>query len=185
MNNKYLVVVDMQNDFITGSLGTKEAQGIVPLVVERIKKAKAEGWEIFCTKDTHYPDYPMTKEGQKLPVPHCMYGTDGHNIHPDVLAAMAEYPVMEYTKNTFGCINLADDIANFVRNELPAQNFAAIEIIGLCTDICVVANALLLKAFLPEASISVNASCCAGVTPELHEAALTVMRSCQIDIIGG
>lgn len=183
MSNKYLVVVDMQNDFITGSLGTKEAQGIVPLVVERIKKAKEEGWEIFCTKDTHYRDYPMTQEGQKLPVLHCIYGTEGHNIHPDVLDAMKEYPVMEYVKNTFGCLNLADDISNFVRNELPAESFAVIEVIGLRTDTSVLSNAILLKAYLPEAQIFVNASCCAGVTPELHEAALKTMASCQINII--
>lgn len=183
MSNKYLVVVDMQNDFITGSLGTKEAQGIVPHVVERIKKAKEEGWEIFCTKDTHYRDYPMTQEGQKLPVLHCVYGTEGHNIHPDVLDAMKEYPVMEYAKTTFGSLNLADDISNFVKNELPAQSLAVIEVIGLCTDICVISNALLLKAYLPEAQIFVNSSCCAGVTPELHEAALKTMASCQINII--
>ena len=183
MSNKYLVVVDMQNDFITGSLGTKEAQGIVPHVVERIKKAKEEGWEIFCTKDTHYRDYPMTPEGQKLPILHCIYGTEGHNIHPDVLEAMKEYPVMEYAKTTFGSLNLADDISNFVKNELPAQSLAVIEIIGLRTDVCVVSNTLLLKAYLPEAQIFVNSSFCAGVTPELHEAALKTMASCQIHII--
>ena len=183
MSNKYLVVVDMQNDFITGSLGTKEAQGIVPLVVERIKKAKEDGWELFCTKDTHYRDYPMTQEGQKLPVLHCIYGTEGHNIHPDVLDAMKEYPVMEYVKNSFGCLNLADDIFNFVRNELPAESFAVIEVIGLRTDTSVLSNAVLVTAYLPESQIFVNASCCAGVTPELHEAALKTMASCQINII--
>lgn len=183
MSNKYLVVVDMQNDFITGSLGTKEAQGIVPHVAERIKKAREEGWEIFCTKDTHYSNYLMTPEGIKLPVPHCICGTEGHNICPEVLEAMREYPVMEYEKHTFGSLYLADDIANFVRNELPAPHLAVIEIVGLCTDICVVSNALLLKAYIPEAQIFVNASCCAGVTPEKHDAALKVMESCQIEVI--
>lgn len=183
MSNKYLIVVDMQNDFIDGSLGTKEAQGIVPKVVERINKAKEEGWEIFCTKDMHYSNYPVTQEGQKLPVPHCIYGTEGHNIHPDVLMALVGYPFMRYVKNTFGSLNLADDISSFIKNELPAESFAVIEIVGLCTDICVVSNALILKAYLPEAQIFVNSSCCAGVTPELHEAALKVMESCQINII--
>lgn len=183
MNNHFLIVIDMQNDFITGSLGTKEAQGIVSKVVERIKKAREEGWEIWCTKDTHYNNYALTQEGRKLPIPHCLYGTEGHALHPDVLAAFVEYPVMEYPKATFGSVHLADDLAFAVDNSHLPQNLAVVEIVGLCTDICVVSNALMIKANLPEAQISVNASCCAGVTPDLHEAALKVMASCQIDII--
>lgn len=185
MNNKYLVVVDMQNDFITGSLGTKEAQGIVPNAVERIKRARDDGWNIIVTHDTHYEDYLNTQEGKKLPVVHCQFNTEGYKIHPDLLEVLKEYPVTVYNKETFGSVNLADDFLSIVSNGALDEKEYVIEIIGLCTDICVVSNALLLKATLPEAQISVNSACCAGVTPELHEAALKVMASCQIDIIGG
>ena len=179
-----LIVVDMQNDFIDGSLGTKEAQAVVPKVVERINEAKAKNWNIYYTQDTHYDDYLNTQEGKKLPVKHCIYGTKGYELNPDVLSAMVEYPTSGYNKNTFGCMDLADDIQWIARDE-DYEKELNIELVGLCTDICVVSNALLLKAYLPEATISVNASCCAGVTPEKHKAALETMASCQINIIEG
>lgn len=180
---KYLILIDMQKDFIDGSLGTKEAQAIVPKVVERIIKAREEGKEIFLTQDTHYQNYLSTQEGKKLPIPHCIYGTEGHGIHPSILAKLEEYPTTTINKPTFGSVWLADDLVRAISNDPLKQSECEIEILGLCTDICVISNALLIKAFLPEAKISVNAACCAGVTPELHEAAIKVMQSCQIDII--
>ena len=182
--NKFLIVIDMQNDFIDGSLGTKEAQKIVPSVVERIKQAREDGWEICYTMDTHYEDYMKTQEGKKLPVPHCIVGTEGYELHPDVKEALLRCNAYGYTKPTFGSVEMADNIFSDIRNCDIPENNVIIEIIGLCTDICVVSNAILLKAYLPEAQISVNASCCAGVTPELHEEALKVMKSCQINVIG-
>ena len=180
---KYLIVIDMQKDFIDGSLGTKEAQAIVPNVIERIIKAREEGTEIFLTQDTHYKNYLSTQEGKNLPVPHCVYGTEGHVICPGILAKLEEYPTTTINKPTFGSVWLADDLVREISNDPLKQSECEIEILGLCTDICVISNALLIKAFLPEVKISVNASCCAGVTPELHEAALKVMKSCQIEII--
>ena len=181
--NKYLIIVDVQNDFVSGSLGTQEAQAIIPRIVDRITKAKEEGWEIILTQDTHYDYYPNTQEGEKLPVLHCQFGTEGQRFHPDILSALKEYPVVVYNKETFGSVYLAEDIhAGVVNGDLEQKDYS-IEIVGLCTNICVLSNAVLLKAYLPEAHISVNASCCAGVTPEMHEAALKVMQSCLIDII--
>lgn len=181
--NNILIVVDMQNDFIDGSLGTKEAQAIVPKVVDRINKAKEEHWRIYYTQDTHYNDYLDTQEGKKLPVKHCIYGTDGYSLNNEVSNAMNCYEDLhKYTKNTFGCIDLAEDLC-FEAQDDGTEHLMNIELIGLCTDICVVSNALLLKAFIPEATVSVNAACCAGVTPEKHEAALKTMESCQINII--
>lgn len=170
---RYLIVVDMQNDFIDGSLGSAEAQAIVPAAVERIRRAADGGWKIIATMDTHEENYPDTAEGRRLPVRHCIRGTQGWQIAEPVEAVLGDAKIVK--KATFGSVKLPGMID-------PADNLT-IELIGLCTDICVVSNALLLKAYFPEASISVNSACCAGVTPEKHDAALLTMQSCQIDIL--
>lgn len=173
---KVLVVVDMQNDFVDGALGTKEAVGIVGNVAARI--AEFDG-KIFVTLDTHGPDYLETAEGKKLPVPHCIKDTEGWLLNGKVLKALANKKYKTIEKKTFGSTNLVEELGRIREKEE-----IEVELLGLCTDICVVSNALLLKAHFPEISISVNAGCCAGVTPETHKAALETMRMCQIDIIG-
>ena len=162
MAEKILIVVDMQKDFVNGSLGSKDAEAIVPAVV---KKAKEFDGDLIFTKDTHFENYMDTQEGHFLPVPHCMKGTDGWNLIPEM-----------YEKITFGCPELAEDLLE--RNK--KTPIKSIELVGLCTDICVVSNALLIKAFLPETPVFVDSACAAGVTRERHEAALETMRSCQI-----
>lgn len=168
---KILVVVDMQKDFVDGSLGTKEAVAIVPAVVEKIKSYNIK--DVFVTRDTHQPDYMETQEGKNLPVVHCVEGTDGWQLDKRVAEVVEGATFIN--KPTFGSTVLADTIKSISEKEN-----IEIELIGLCTDICVVSNALLLKASMPEVSISVDPKCCAGVTPEKHEAALETMRSCQI-----
>ena len=170
---KVLIVVDMQNDFVSGSLGTGEAQAILGAVREKL--ASHEGPVIF-TQDTHTPEYLTTQEGRRLPVEHCIRGTWGWAL-VDELKPFAEAPnarVIE--KPTFGSVKLAELLTK------EAGDIEQIELIGLCTDICVVSNALLIKAALPEMPIAVDSACCAGVTPEKHAAALETMRSCQIDV---
>ena len=169
-----LVVVDMQNDFITGSLGTKDAEAIVPAVVQKIRDF--EGRVVF-TRDTHGADYAETQEGRNLPVPHCIRGTDGWRLHPAVEALRKEPPV---DKPTFGSVDLGEELR---AQERHGEKIERITLIGLCTDICVISNAMLLKAFLPETPITVDAACCAGVTPERHRRALEAMRACQIEIV--
>ena len=170
---KILVVIDMQNDFVDGSLGTAEAEAIVENVKQKIRTYAPE--DVFATMDTHSEDYMNTQEGENLPVMHCIKGTEGWEIRSDIAALMPEARI--YEKPTFGSTRLAADLADIAREEE-----IQIELIGLCTDICVVSNALLLKATMPEVEISVAASCCAGVTPEKHLAALETMRSCQIQV---
>ncbi|RHB42111.1 cysteine hydrolase [Enterocloster aldenensis] len=182
MKEKILVVVDMQYDFVYGSLGTPEAQAIVPKVIEKV--TNFDGTVVF-TRDTHEEDYLETFEGKKLPVVHCVEGTSGWEIITEILnAGSFKRPQKDlswiYDKTTFGCINLAKDIQNKLFIE---QDELEIELIGLCTDICVVTNALLLRAYMPEVPIRVDSSCCAGVTKETHEAALKTMQMCQIDIV--
>lgn len=171
MNKKLLVVVDMQRDFLEGALGTREAQALLPRVRERIEGAKAAGETVVFTRDTHDYDYLQTQEGKKLPVPHCIRGTEGWEIDPFLPAGGCRV----FDKPTFGSRALAAYAAE--------EGFAAVELIGVCTDICVLSNAVLLKAFLPEAEIAVRADCCAGVTPARHATALEAMRACQIDIV--
>ena len=166
---KTLIVIDMQNDFIDGSLGTKEAQAIVPNVKKKIEEYKARGDEIIFTRDTHFDNYLETNEGKHLPVEHCIRNTHGWQIS-DNLGNCVGYDVID--KITFGY----DGWNGF--------DFEEVELVGLCTDICVVSNALILKAQFPEINITVDASCCAGVTPESHQAALTTMKMCQINVIG-
>ena len=172
---KVLVVVDMQNDFIDGALGTPEAQRIVPAVVEKIKNWAGE---VYATQDTHQADYLATQEGRELPVVHCVEGTPGWELAPAVREALTDVTCL--TKPTFGSRSLAETLA-IVNQDRPIEE---IEVIGLCTDICVISNALMLKAFLPETPIAVDASCCAGVTPESHRNALAAMKMCQIRICG-
>ena len=172
---QFLIVVDMQKDFVDGALGTKEAVAIVPAAAKKIREFEGE---IFATFDTHYADYMESAEGKKLPVPHCIKGTDGWQLDAEIAAALNEKGYTPILKHTFGAV----DLPAFIRQAADKEPFR-IELIGLCTDICVVSNALLLKANFPEAPIAVDAACCAGVTPEKHEAALETMRSCQIDIL--
>ena len=167
-----LIVVDMQNDFIDGALGTKEAKAIVPKVKEKIKNFSGK---VYFTRDTHESDYLMTQEGKKLPVEHCIRGTKGWQISPELSGLCKETMV---DKVTFGSVGLGEKL----RAENQEDPIERITLIGLCTDICVISNALLLKAFLPEVRIIVDASCCAGVTPKSHKTALAAMKACQIEI---
>ena len=174
---KTLIVIDMQNDFIDGALGTKEAQAIVPNVKKKIEEYEARGDEIIFTRDTHFEDYLESNEGKHLPVEHCIKGTHGWQIHnevaPNVVLNSSSAIIVD--KYSFGKLDLFEAC-----DEYPDE----IELVGLCTDICVVSNALILKATVPEINITVDASCCAGVTPESHQAALTTMKMCQINVIG-
>ena len=171
---QFLIVVDMQKDFVDGALGTKEAAAIVPGVAEKIK---AFDGEIFVTYDTHFADYMDTAEGRKLPVPHCIKGTDGWQLDKTVAAALEGKDYKTVEKLTFGSVELPR-MLKLAAGEEPFS----LELIGLCTDICVVSNALLLKANFPEVPMTVDSACCAGVTPETHQAALATMACCQIDI---
>ena len=164
---KTLIVIDMQNDFIDGSLGTAEAVEIVERVKEKIRAAKAAGEQIIFTRDTHHENYMETNEGKHLPVVHCIEGTPGWEIREGLLVEGAKV----INKPSFGYNGWKD------------YQFEEIELVGLCTDICVVSNALILKAMFPEIKISVDSKCCAGVTPESHSAALETMKMCQIEII--
>ena len=168
---KVLVVVDMQNDFIDGSLGTPEAVAIVPSVIEKIKEYEKDDSLIIYTKDTHFDNYLETSEGRNLPVKHCIKGTAGHDIPAEILRSHN----LIFEKLTFGSVELA--------SYLDGVNFDSIELIGLCTDICVISNALMIKAHFPEREVVVDSSCCAGVTPQTHAAALTTMKMCQIKVI--
>lgn len=170
-----LLVVDMQNDFIDGTLGTAEAQGIVPNVVKKIKDFQGD---IIYTLDTHPENYLDTLEGKNLPVVHCVKGTKGWELHPEVAAACREQNCKGIEKPTFGAVALP----LYLQNKYP-EGVKDITLIGLCTDICVISNALLLKAFFTETPIRVDASCCAGVSAASHENALEAMKMCQIEII--
>ena len=168
---KILVVIDMQNDFIDGSLGTAEAQAIVPAVLDKIRSYPADC--IYATRDTHEADYLDTAEGRSLPVPHCIRGTQGWQIREEIAEAMPQAVILD--KPAFGSRALMERLTQ--ENE---KEELQVELIGLCTDICVVSNALLLKAAMPENVIKVDPACCAGVTPESHQAALLTMKMCQI-----
>lgn len=174
--SKILIVVDMQNDFIDGALGTKEAIGILPNVIERIQNFKGN---IIYTRDTHKGNYLSTQEGKCLPVEHCIEGTSGWELHRDIQQITGDTQSIIYNKNTFGSKELVQELMEIDKKD-PIEE---IELIGLCTDICVISNALLIKAFLPEIKISVDARCCAGVTPESHQNALNAMKMCQINIL--
>ena len=170
---KILIVVDMQNDFIDGALGTKEAVAIVPKVEEKIRNFDGE---VFFTRDTHGTYYLETQEGKNLPVKHCIRDTEGWQIRKELDALRKTEPI---DKETFGSTDLAGELVTLNED----QGIGSITLVGLCTDICVISNALLIKASLPEVPICVDATCCAGVTPESHENALKAMEACQIRII--
>ncbi len=170
---KYLIIVDVQNDFVTGALGSKEAVEMYPRLLE---KAQDYDGEIIFTKDTHYDNYLETQEGKYLPVTHCIKDTYGWQLTNELEQLREKKNLKVYEKPTFGSVTLANDFKELYEE----GKVESIELVGLCTDICVISNALLLKANMPEVSIYVDASCCAGVTKEKHEAALAVMESCQI-----
>lgn len=176
-----LVVVDMQVDFVSGALGTPEAREIVPYVVGRVVEGLNRGETVLFTRDTHEGSYLNTQEGRKLPVPHCIRGTPGWEIIPQLQEyAAAAAPV---DKPAFGSAALGEALrARDGELRARGERMEKITLVGLCTDICVISNALLLKAFLPETEIAVDASCCAGVTPESHRTALAAMKTCQITI---
>ena len=169
---KVLAVIDMQNDFISGALGTFAAQAIVPAVRRRIAEARAAGETIVFTLDTHTSAYPQTQEGRKLPVPHCIRGTDGWKLESSLDATGCRV----FEKPGFGSPALIEYLKS-----LP--DLTEVEFVGLCTDICVITNAMMLKGALPEVAIRVRANACAGVTPESHETALAAMKMCQIEIL--
>lgn len=169
---KALICVDMQNDFIDGALGTKEAEAIVPFVKEKLRKARQEDTEVIFTRDTHFEDYLTTQEGKKLPVEHCIKNTEGWEIS-------RELEVLDsviFDKITFGSVELPEYLKKI-------KDLEEVELIGLCTDICVISNAMLIKAAFPEITVKVDSSCCAGVTPESHENALNAMKMCQIEVL--
>ena len=168
-----LVVVDMQNDFVTGPLGTPEARTILPKVAEKMKNFPGR---VLFTRDTHEENYLESREGRALPVPHCIRGSRGWEICPELETLRKEEPV---DKPTFGSTGLGEVLR---AADQYGEKIGKITLVGVCTDICVISNALLLRAFLPEAEIAVDAACCAGVTPESHQTALRAMKACQITI---
>ncbi len=168
MGKKLLVVIDMQNDFITGVLGNDECRAVVSNVVKKVETTDAD---IVYTLDTHNDNYLETQEGKKLPVPHCIRGTEGWQLIPELKNIKA---VRGFEKNVFGSIELAEWIKE--------NGYTDVELIGVCTDICVISNAMTIRAVNPETQISVDAACCAGVTPQSHKTALDAMRACQVNI---
>lgn len=177
---RVLVVIDMQNDFLTGVLGNKECEATIPQVVDVIKNGKYD--QIFLTRDTHQDNYMNTQEGKKLPVPHCIENTDGWQINDDVFAAVKEVADGKYTivdKPTFGSALLADKLKEVCDNTYETE----IDFVGVCTGICVISNAMLAKANLYEAKITVIEKGCACVTPDTHATAIAAMKTCQIDVV--
>jgi len=168
---RLLVVVDMQKDFIDGSLGTPEAVSIVPGVKRKIEEYQAAGDEVIFTLDTHEENYLNSQEGNKLPVVHCVRGTAGWELDH----SLKEFQGIRFEKNTFGSSVLGEYVTE--------REYESIELVGLCTDICVISNALLVKAFLPETPVLVDSSCCAGVTVKSHENSLEAMKMCQIEVL--
>lgn len=183
---KVLLVVDVQNDFVTGALANPEAQAKIPAIKEKIQQRLAEGWTVMFTQDTHYSDYDKTMEGKYLQVPHCIENTWGWHLVDGIKEIEEAQLHMSICKNRFGeeCLfeNILDRLFPSWRR-LRYDAVEEIELIGFCTDICVVSNALILKASVDnDTIISCDASCCAGTTPDAHAAALRVMQSCQIEV---
>lgn len=174
---KVFIVIDMQNDFISGALGNSETLAVVEPMVERVKEVIAEGTEILYTLDTHFENYSDTQEGKNLPVPHCIKGTEGHNLIPELMSLINDES-RAVEKIIFGSKELPQRVID-VCGGIPDE----IELAGVCTDICVISNAMILKAFFPETKIIVNGRCCAGVSPESHSRALEAMKMCQITVI--
>jgi len=167
---KLLLVIDMQNDFITGTLGSAQAAGILPALNAKIRAHKQDGSKIIFTRDTHGEDYLTTQEGRYLPVPHCIEGSRGHALAEGLDCTSGEV----FDKPQFGSLELAELVAG--------GGFDEVELCGVCTDICVVSNALILKARLPETKITVDGACCAGVSEQSHNAALLTMKMCQVNV---
>ena len=169
MSRKLLIIIDMQKDFITGVLGNEECRAVVPNVVEKVRNTDAD---IVYTQDTHYDNYADTQEGKKLPVKHCIKNTEGWELIPE----LKDMPALKgFEKNTFGSVELAEWIKE--------KGYTEVELTGVCTDICVISNAMTIKAVNPEVEISVDAKCCAGVTPESHRTALNAMKACRISVV--
>lgn len=177
MEKNKLIIIDAQNDFITGSLGTEQARRMLPHL---IAKAGRFSGEILMTQDSHTENYLDTQEGKMLPVVHCIIGTKGWEFAQELEKLRIEKEIKVYQKPCFGSTELVADLEEAYNNHL----LDSVELVGICTDICVVSNALMIKSALPELAVYVDASCCAGVTPQKHQAALEVMRSCQIIIKG-
>ena len=171
-----LLVVDVQNDFIDGSLGTSEAVLALPKIINKIKQFDGE---VVFTRDTHFANYMDTQEGKNLPVMHCIKDTDGWQIAKEADDFRIRNSCKVFDKPTFGSLECAE----YIKSLYDAGKVSEVTLIGFCTDICVISNALLLKAAMPELKLSVDASCCAGVTPAKHDAALEIMRSCQIQVV--
>lgn len=169
-----LIVVDMQKDFIDGALGTAEAVAIVPAVVEKVQNFRGN---VLFTRDTHFENYMDTQEGRKLPVPHCIRDTEGWQICKELQPFAENAPIMD--KVTFGAMELGP----FLQEMHEEDEISSITFVGLCTDICVISNVMIAKAFLPEVPIIVDAACCAGVTPDSHNTALASMRTCQVQVV--
>lgn len=175
MGKNVLAVIDMQNDFIDGALGTKEAQAIVGNAAEYIKKSINDSAEVVYTRDTHFENYMDTQEGKNLPVPHCIKGTHGWEIC-DELKALQSPDTRIFDKLTFGSVELAAYLKGI-------EGLESVTLIGLCTDICVISNAMVIKANLPEVRITVVENCCAGVTPQSHKNAVEAMKMCQVAVV--
>lgn len=173
MAEKYLIVVDMQNDFAYDALGTSEAQDIVDRVVQKVQNFNGK---VIYTLDTHKPNYLETQEGKMLPVSHCIKNTQGWQLIDPLLTLQKQNDDLVFEKGTFGSV----DLAQYLADEYVKGKVESVELIGLCTDICVISNALLIKAYLPELTLYVDSACCAGVTPEKHNAALETLKSCQV-----
>lgn len=174
MAKKVLAVIDMQNDFIDGALGTKEAEAVVDNVAAQIRDFDGE---VVYTRDTHFENYLSTQEGAKLPVKHCIHKTEGWQIREELRKLQGD-DTRIFDKVTFGSVELAQYLKEM-------EDLESVMLVGLCTDICVISNAMVIKAFLPEVTIQVNADCCAGVTPKSHRNALEAMKLCQVEIVGG
>lgn len=170
LDKKALIVIDMQNDFVCGALGTKEAEDIVPKIKDRILAARKEKYDLIFTRDTHDSNYLQTQEGKYLPIVHCLSESWGWQILPEISINEAKI----FNKSTFGSMELA----NYVRE----RNYSSVELVGVCTDICVLTNAILIKTICPELNVKVRGSCCAGVTPERHAVALIAMQACQVEL---
>ena len=179
MDRKVLVVIDMQNDFVDGALGTKEAVSIVPFVVDKVKELISDGYEVIFTKDTHDEEYLSTQEGNKLPVKHCIKPSHGWELIKELQDIQNQYNLKVIEKPGFGSVELAE----YLKAKDRQNPIKEVAFLGLCTDICVVCNALLIKAALPESLLKVYSDCCAGVSPDAHKAALQTMKSCQVEII--
>ncbi len=185
MKIRLLLVIDMQNDFITGALGNDECRAVVPKVIARMEQARKDGWKIICTQDIHEDNYLETGEGRRLPVEHCLRGTNGAELIDEIEEFMTRYDdhhelflsESPFEKSAFGSTDLS--------NALKKYDIEEIELIGVCTDICVISNAMILRSDYPEIEVSVNQQCCAGVSPESHKNALMAMQGCQINIKKG